>query len=483
MNNKGIISGITLSIIIIGLTFIVGFIGVQKKEEPVDLYQVYLDGEIIGVIKDKQKLLDLIDDEQKELKREYDVNKVYPPNGLKIQKIRTYEGDVQSVEYIYNKIKNKETFTIKGYTVTIHKSETEKVILNVINKKDFTKAVKNTITTFLNADNYSKYLDGTQGEITDYGTIIEDVDLKEKITYKEAYLSSNDKILKDSSEISQYLLFGTLEKQKEYVVKEGDTLETIASKNNLSLEEFLIANEDIPSENTLLFPGQSVNIGLIEPQVSVVVTSSIVEKQQIKYKTEEKWDEELPVGTTEVEQKGMNGESKVTIKQEIVNGEITYAVITKSEEITPAVNKIVKKGGLYINGNATGDWAWPTISPYVITSNFGPRWGRLHDGIDISGCGHGSPIYASNAGTVTAVTSGGSMGMYIYISHGNNYYTGYLHLSKQYVKVGQVVKKGQVIGAMGNTGRSTGTHLHFAVYTGGKPHAGGTAFNPLTLFD
>lgn len=481
--SKGIFSGIVFVILITGLIFLVGFTDQKNKVTPNEFFQVYLDGEVIGVISDKQELLNLIDREQTSLKKKYKVDKVYPPKGLKIQQILTYDGEVQTVQYIYNKIKNKKPFTVKGYTVTINKDKNKSVTLNVLSKKDFDKSVKNTITAFVDEERYNKYLDSTQDKITDVGTTLEDVDIKEKITYKESYLSADDQILTDSQELSRYLLFGTLEKQKEYKVKNGDTLEEVALDNNLSLEEFLIANPDIPSENTLIFPGQEVNIGLIDPQISVVVTSSVVEKQKVKYKTEEKYDEELPVGVSEVEREGENGENKVTFKQEAVNGQITYAVITKSEEITPAVNKVVKKGGLYIAGNASGDWAWPTITPYVISSKFGPRWGRLHDGIDISGCGHGSPIYAANAGTVTAVTTSGSMGMYININHGKGYYTAYLHLSKQYVKTGQVVKKGQVIGAMGNTGRSTGTHLHFSVYTGGRPYGGGTAFNPLTLFD
>lgn len=485
MNKKGGIAvGVIFTILITGLVGLVSFVDYkEKKEIPNSYYQVYLDDEIIGVISDREEFLNLVDKEQLSLKRKYGVEKVYPPKGLKIQEVLTYNGDIQTSRYIYNKIKNIKPFTVKGYTITIDRGNNKFVKINVLKKSDFDKAVRNTITSFIKEDTYNKYLNDTQDKITDLGTTIDDVDLKEKITYKEAFLSTDEEILTDTQEVSRYLLFGTLDKQKSYKVKAGETLEEVANGHKLSIEEFLIANPDIPSENTLIFPGQEVNIGLLHPQISVVVTSSIIEEQEVKYKTEEKLDASLAIGTYDVVQKGENGLNKVKIKQETVNGDITHAVIIESEQITPPTNKIVKKGALEMNGDMSGDWGWPTITPYIITSPYGPRWGRMHDGIDISGCGHGSPIYASNPGKVVqSTTAGGSLGTYVLIHHGKGIYTEYAHMSKLLVKIGDTVKRGQVVGLMGSTGRSTGTHLHFAVYKGGYPHRTGQSFNPLTLF-
>ena len=97
-----------------------------------------------------------------------------------------------------------------------------------------------------------------------------------------------------------------------------------------------------------------------------------------------------------------NGIDKVTERIQFKNGDINQLVISKSEEITPTVNKIVAKGSkAYVDPNYNytpviiGDeWLWPTIKPYIITSRFGWRWGKHHDGIDISGTGYGSPIYS-----------------------------------------------------------------------------------------
>lgn len=458
------------------------FTNFRDIKEPSSLYQVYLDGKVIGTIESKEELLNLIDKEQQYLKNKYNVDKVYPPKGLEIRKIVTYKGEVSSAKTIYERIKDNKSFTLKGYTITITKDKNKQEKINVLKKEDFDKAIKNTIEAFVPSETYEKYLNSTQEKVDDTGTTLENVEIKEEIKYKENYISTEEKIFTDYQELSKYILFGTLDQQKEYVVKSGDTLVNIANRNNLSIEELLIANPEIKSENSLVFPGQKLNIGLINPMISVVVTSQVIEDQAVKYKTEETLDPTVPEGTDYVEQKGENGLNKVTIKREDVNGETTFLIITNTEQISPAVNKVIRKGGKK-TGIASGDWAWPTITPYVITSPMGWRWGRQHKGIDISGCGHGSPIYASNNGKVIEASyNGGSMGVYIFINHGNGYYTDYMHMSKLYVKVGQTVAKGQLIGLMGNTGRSTGTHLHFGLWKGGRPYSGGTVLDPLTLF-
>jgi murein DD-endopeptidase MepM/ murein hydrolase activator NlpD len=92
-----------------------------------------------------------------------------------------------------------------------------------------------------------------------------------------------------------------------------------------------------------------------------------------------------------------------------------------------------------------------------------------HTGMDITGTGHGSNIYASAAGTVVKVVNGTrGYGKYIIINHGDGIQTLYAHCSKLYVKQGQYVNQGDIIAAMGSTGNSTGTHLHFEIRINGQ---------------
>ena len=88
------------------------------------------------------------------------------------------------------------------------------------------------------------------------------------------------------------------------------------------------------------------------------------------------------------------------------------------------------------------------------------RTPKLHAGIDISG-GYNSPIFASNCGTVSFAGWSGGYGKYTCINHNNGVRTCYGHQSQILVRVGEAVKRGQIIGQEGSTGNSTGPHLHF----------------------
>jgi len=102
------------------------------------------------------------------------------------------------------------------------------------------------------------------------------------------------------------------------------------------------------------------------------------------------------------------------------------------------------------------------------TSPFGMRWGRLHAGVDIA-APIGTPIRAADSGRVAIAGPTGGYGNYTCIQHGGNLSTCYGHQSRIGVSVGASVRQGQVIGAVGNTGNSTGPHLHFEVRVGGSP--------------
>ncbi|MGH2828825.1 MAG: MCE family protein [Actinomycetota bacterium] len=109
---------------------------------------------------------------------------------------------------------------------------------------------------------------------------------------------------------------------------------------------------------------------------------------------------------------------------------------------------------------------WPLDGP--ITSPYGPRWGRMHTGIDIDGA-TGEPIIASAAGTVTMATYFSGYGNAVMIDHGGGVSTLYGHLSALDVREGDVVAQGEVIGSVGCTGNCTGDHLHFEIRVGGTP--------------
>lgn len=116
-------------------------------------------------------------------------------------------------------------------------------------------------------------------------------------------------------------------------------------------------------------------------------------------------------------------------------------------------------------GTGAGGCAWPVRG--VVTSEYGSRWGRLHAGIDIA-APTGTPIHAARAGTVLVASSQGGYGLAVAIDHGDMV-TLYGHQSGIAVDVGERVDRGDVVGYVGNTGHSTGPHLHFETRYDGGP--------------
>lgn len=116
-------------------------------------------------------------------------------------------------------------------------------------------------------------------------------------------------------------------------------------------------------------------------------------------------------------------------------------------------------------GTGSGKYVRPTSGP--VTSEYGMRWGKLHDGVDI-GAPIGTPILATDSGRViSAGFNNGGFGYWTLIDHGSGLISGYAHQNSLAVSGGQAVNRGQVIGYVGNTGYSTGPHLHFQM--GGGP--------------
>lgn len=124
--------------------------------------------------------------------------------------------------------------------------------------------------------------------------------------------------------------------------------------------------------------------------------------------------------------------------------------------------------GVAVTGSAggSGQLAWPVDGP--LTSPFGQRWGRLHAGLDIAPP-DGTPIRAAGAGTVVLAGPQGGYGNFTCVQHTSALTTCYAHQSLIQTRVGAQVARGDVIGAVGNTGNSTGPHLHFETRVSGSP--------------
>lgn len=501
MNIKDKIIIFLISATITTFLFLVGFI--EKNYENARLaYQVYLNGEKLGLIEDEEDLYSIINENQESIKKKYNVDTVYPPNGFNIEKQLTYDEEISNTESIYKKIEALDDFTIKGYVVTIKATEEDDegnetpkdIKINVLKKDIFEEALNNFVVSFFDDESqFFNYMNNTQEEIVDTGTLIETMYFEEDITIKEAYISVNDNIFTDEIELSQYLLFGNDIAEKKYTVQEGDTITSVAEAHKLNAKELLIANPEYKSEDSLLAVGDTLNTTLIDPQITFTYEVHSVSDEEQFFEKKTVYDSSKPSSFSEITQPGVVGITRLTEKYKVTNGEESQGIVKVAEEvIVEKVDQITTKGRKSYSGpiigeyiDTTGDWGWPTNSGYKITSRYGWRWGKVHTAIDISGTGKGSPIYAASDGVVVTAGDGKgslwSLGKYVIIKHSNGYYTEYAHLNSISVKAGQTVSKGTKIGTMGETGRATGVHLHFAVSVG-EPYKGGTFFDPLKLY-
>ena len=442
----------------------------------------------------KNSLYDLSDEEINEMKDYVEsndiyahVDEVYTPNGIKIEKIYTYDGEVEDIPEIYRKIIKKKSCTVAGYKFTIKNGDNEKIIY-VNDKKIFQEAVDNMASIFVGESEYKKYKEGTQSPINSTGSVIEKVYLEEDISYKAVNIDTKEKIYTSTSDLSKYLLYGDNYEEKKVTVNEGDSISTLAFANEISVDEFLISNPEYTNKNNLLYPGKEVIIAKTSPQINLVVETYSVEDKESNFTTIEQYDENMTQGNSLVTQDGETGIERVSQNVKWVNGQITYIEPVGKEVIKTPVNKVITVGTKVIpNVGSTTSWGWPTNSGYTISSPYGYRvspisGGReLHSGIDISGTGYGSPAYASNNGTIIEMQYHYSYGNYVLIDHGNGYYSQYAHLSRFVpgLSVGSIVERGQQVGFIGMTGSATGPHLHYEIRTCSGYHC---TVNPLNYY-
>lgn len=231
----------------------------------------------------------------------------------------------------------------------------------------------------------------------------------------------------------------------EYTVVAGDTLSGIATKHGIDTTTLAFANE--LNINATLRVGRSLLVPALPGAIHTVRRGDTL------------WDVARGYGASV---------SAITAANPHVNA---TALRLNEKILIPGVKPRNTAVGLPASSSSsTGTgFAWPASGR--ITSAFGPRWGAFHAGIDL-GVRTGSNIKASVAGTVTFSGSAGGYGLLVKISHTGGYETRYAHNSKLLVKPGDKVSAGQVIALSGNTGASTGPHLHFEI------RRAGVALNP-----
>ncbi|HEX3032469.1 MAG TPA: M23 family metallopeptidase [Bacillota bacterium] len=252
-----------------------------------------------------------------------------------------------------------------------------------------------------------------------------------------------------------------------YTIQEGDNLWTIARKNDMHVSDIQAANPGIDTE--LLDIGQVVNLVKPEPMVHTSFNTEVTLTEDIAFTVKVVKDKSLKSGAQKVKQQGKPGEKEVTYRVVMKNGVLVSKEALSSKVLSQPVTQIVARNssrGSNTSRGLSGDsrLSWPVGGD--ISSNYGSRWGRSHNGIDIAG-NNGRTVRAAAAGRVVSAGYEGGYGKMVVIRHDNGLTTRYAHLARIEVNTGDQVDRGEAIGIVGSTGNTTGPHLHFEVLKSG----------------
>lgn len=297
--------------------------------------------------------------------------------------------------------------------------------------------------------------------------------LETQITDKEAEITKTEAELKKSQE-QQDAQYAAMKERIRFMYERGDTylLELLLESDNFG---DMLNKAEYVSELSA-YDQQKLQEYVATTKLIKVTKEALVEEKST-----------LDEAKTEVETEQSNMETLLADKQselESVNGDISdkeaaiaeyEAQIADEDSTIAALEKSVAADKASLANKQSYDggmFTWPCPSYTRISDNFGMRMHptlgveMMHNGIDLA-APTGSPILAAYKGTVVAASYSSSMGNYVMIDHGGGLYTVYMHASALYVSSGQEVSAGDTIAAVGSTGRSTGSHLHFGVRLNG----------------
>lgn len=299
----------------------------------------------------------------------------------------------------------------------------------------------------------------------DYNYGILSMDFAEEVEIVETYLPENQ-----LTDLETAINEVTKEQETpgEYEVIAGDTLSEISIKVNIPMEKIVEMNSALlETINSPIHVGDKLIITVPEPELSVErVEENYYEEiydAEIIYVDNDSWY----TYQTKVLQQPSAGFRKIVANETYLNDKRITREILKEEVVMEAVPKIVERGT-----KVPPTYIKP-ISGGRQTSGFGRRnaptkgASTYHKGVDWA-VPTGTPVYASCGGTVAKAGWGSGYGYVVYINHEDGRQTRYAHLSKVLVKAGQSVKQGERIALSGNTGITSGPHVHFEILIGGK---------------
>lgn len=263
--------------------------------------------------------------------------------------------------------------------------------------------------------------------------------------------------------------------KKTYTVQAGDTLSTIAVRNNMTTAQLRAMNPQFANTDIVRI-GDELVVQKPQSFLQVKVIKTIEYTEKIDYKTVYTNNTSKPVTWSTVKTRGQEGSQDIVAEVTYIDGaETSRKVISKTVTKQP-VTKVVERGtkSVYASGSEVvigdgvtkGKMSWPV----PVCSNMSRGWRSGHYALDIANgpvTVRNKAACAADGGTVVYAGWNGAYGYYVKIQHANGLATAYAHLNSIKVVKGQTVSRNQTIGLIGSTGQSSGPHLHFEVLKNG----------------
>ena len=296
----------------------------------------------------------------------------------------------------------------------------------------------------------------------DFG--VKDLDFGENVEVVRAYVDA-DRI----STLDDAIAEVTKKEEKDtiYEVVAGDSLSVIAEKNGTTVENIIAMNHEIiPNQNATIRPGDEIKVMTPKPELSVVRTEEIYYEENYDAEVQYIENDEWYTNHQEVIQMPVAGFRKVVADIIYRNDDAESKNIIYEDIVAEAIPKIIERG------TQIPPTFLKPISGGRLSSRFGKRKAptrgasTYHKGVDWA-TPVGTSVVASSGGTVIRAGWGSGYGYCVYIEHPDGKVTRYGHLSKILVKAGQTVNQGEKIALSGNTGISSGPHLHFEILVNG----------------
>ena len=432
-------------------------------------HKIYTDGKLIGVVSDLDYLKSLIGEEYHAYEHDFPDTELGLGDDVYVVEEKSYAVFANIDDEIMEYLRNNNLLGVKTTAIEFSTGQDVYEIIYVRDYKDFANALQKFYTNFISEEALQKLMRMENiPSPTELGSVETSVLLEENINTTEAIVSP-DEIFTTEEEIYNFLCYGRNTDREYYTVKEGDTLSGVGYYfGDMSAKQITMLNPDILySENQVIVPGMQLNVTYYTSPITIEVTRERLSQQFVAPETPEYIeDENLERGKYEIRVQEETGIKNVLYKEKWTNGVLETGELLSENVIKQPKQGVIAVGTKQVIMIGTGNYIWPVDNPHIVC-----HWGCYlgHTGTDFTNRYEKyAPIYAVDSGVVDQVGYKDDMGYYIIINHQNGVRTMYMHFNQPaYFSAGDNVHRGDVIGQMGSTGRSTGVHLHLTFEVNG----------------